>query len=399
MDIVIVAQYMRNLEQSDSGNSRFAYLANMLVDNKHAVEVVTSDFFHEGKRYFDGNKVKKNFKTTMLHEPGYPKNVCLQRFHSHKVLAKNIAQYLKTRKKPDVIYTAVPSLDVAFEVAMYCKTTNVKFIIDIQDLWPEAFRMVVNIPMISDIGFFTMTKKADFIYAAADEIIAVSQTYLERGRKVNEKVKGKVVYLGTDKDTFDTFATNVKEDVRLNCEKVKLVYVGTLGASYDLHTAFEAMRQLDEETIKIIQFIVIGDGPQRTAFEKDANDLPVVFMGMLPYCEMVSILAKCNIAINPIVAGAAQSIINKHMDYAMAGLPVINTQECPEYRNLIEEWNCGINCRCGDPESVAAAITRLVMDSSYREKMSVASHSLGETLFDRCTSYHDIVNIILREST
>ncbi len=37
----------------------------------------------------------------------------------------------------------MPSLDVAKVAAKYAKENNIRFIIDIQDLWPEAFRMVL----------------------------------------------------------------------------------------------------------------------------------------------------------------------------------------------------------------------------------------------------------------
>lgn len=394
MDIVIVAQYMRNLEQLDSGNSRFAYLADMLVSNKNDVEIITSDFFHEEKRHFNDNSIKRKYDVTLLHEPGYSKNICLQRFRSHSILSKNILKYLKKRKKPDVIYAAVPSLDVADAVAKYCKQNDVKFVVDIQDLWPEAFKMVVNIPIVSDIGFFPMKKKADHIYSAADEIVAVSQTYAERGLSVNAQAKGKIVYLGTDMERFDSFSENNIDDARIKNDRIKIVYVGTLGASYDLHTVFEAMRLFDQKTIDKIQFIIIGDGSQRTTFEKDAGDLPVVFMGMLPYCDMVAVLTKCDIAVNPIVAGSAGSIINKHADYAAAGLPVVNTQECREYRKLLESYICGINCNVESVQQVARAIEELIENPEKRKNMGANSRRMAEEKFDRAVTYRRIIKVI-----
>lgn len=55
-------------------------------------------------------------------------------------------------------------------------------------------------------------------------------------------------------------------------------------------------------------------------------------------------------------------------DYALSGLPVINTQECPEYRQLIDDYGCGINCECGNTEDVAAAIVKLVESPELRKK-------------------------------
>ena len=74
---------------------------------------------------------------------------------------------------------------------------------------------------------------------------------------------------------------------------------------------------------------------------------------------MVGLMCSWDMVINPIMHDAAQSITNKVGDYALSGLPVINTQECPEYRELVETYQCGINCRCGDAEDVAKAVEAL----------------------------------------
>ncbi len=110
---------------------------------------------------------------------------------------------------------------------------------------------------------------------------------------------------------------------------------------------------------------------------------------------MVWLMSRCDIAVCPIVKGAAQSIINKHMDYAMAGLPVVNTQECAEYRTLLDSYRCGINCNCGDPDDVCRAIKRLITDVDLRKKMGANSRRMGEELFDRQNAYGKISDIVL----
>ena len=87
-----------------------------------------------------------------------------------------------------------------------------------------------------------------------------------------------------------------------------------------------------------------------TNFKRYAKELNVdaVFYGRLSYEKMCGEISECDVAVNPIVHGAAQSIINKHADYAAAGIPIINTQEAMEYRNLIDDYRCGINCECGN---------------------------------------------------
>ena len=95
MDIVIVSQYLRDIENFEENNSRFVYLAKLLCrDTNNHVELITSDFNHAEKIRFNSIGEFESVKITALHESGYPKNVCLNRFVSHKELAKNLCAYL-----------------------------------------------------------------------------------------------------------------------------------------------------------------------------------------------------------------------------------------------------------------------------------------------------------------
>ena len=391
MDIVIISQYLRNIEDFSNNNSRFVYLAKMLEEN-HDVEIITSDCMHAPKTHSDKVGFLGNVKVTALHEPGYPKNVCLGRFYSHKQLAKNISEYLSGRKCPDICYCAIPSLDVAYSVAKYCKKKDIRFIIDIQDLWPEAFKMVFRIPVLSDVIFAPMKIKANKIYALADEIVAVSQTYADRAMSVNKKCKSAtVVFLGTEKDTFDSYACAAASKY----DGITVGYVGSMSESYDLISVIDAIAQIKHDTP--IKLLAMGEGAGRKAFMDRANQkkIDAEFTGKLSYPQMVERLMTCDIAVNPIRKGSAGSIINKVGDYAMAGLPVVNTQECLEYRELLESYQAGINCACENSQEMAEALTRLISDSMLRELMANNSRRLGSECFDRKHAYRSIVEKIL----
>ena len=120
------------------------------------------------------------------------------------------------------------------------------------------------------------------------------------------------------------------------------------------------------------------------------------FMGFLEYGEMMATLMKCDVAVNPIVGKSVSSIINKVSDYAMAGVPVVNTQNSEEYRNLIDEYKCGINCRNDDVNDIANAIRRLYNDEELRKDMGKNSQKLGVERFDRSKTYPEIFEIIER---
>lgn len=401
MDIVIIADFCGKLDRS--GNGRFVYLADLLY-KEHDVEIITSDFIHGSKTYFESKPQGYPYQITMLHESGYPKNVCLRRFYSHFIWGKNVKKYLVKRKKPDVIYCAVPTLQASYEAAKYCEKNNVRFIIDIQDLWPEAFQMVFRVPVLSNMIFAPFKWLADGIYKRADEIVAVSHTYVERALSVNKyNAVGHTVYLGTRLETFDA---NIQENLRTIFTEVNLTektkdeiwlgYCGSLGDSYDINCVICALKELKNRTITPPKFIVMGDGYKRQQFEDFAkeNDVDSVFTGRLPYEKMCALLRMCDITVNPIVGSSAASIINKHGDYAASGRPVINTQESQEYRNLIDTYHMGLNCDNGNSGDMADKLEILLKDKALCLEMGRNARCCAEECFDRKNSYNKIIELI-----
>lgn len=397
MDIVIVSQYLRNIENFENNNSRFVYLAKLLkkVEGNN-IEVITSDFNHARKKKFNKVGELEGVKVTACNEPGYPKNICLKRFYSHIKLSKRIKKYLEKRKKPDIIYCAIPSLSVGKVVAQYAKKNNIRFIIDVQDLWPEAFKMVFNLPMISDLLFYSMKKEADYIYSRADNIVAVSETYCNRALKANKKINtGLSIFLGTDLKYFDECKEKYKVDFNDNI--IRIAYIGTLGHSYDILLIMKAIKILNNKGIKNIKFIIMGDGHLKNDLEIFAkkNNIECEFTGRLEYEKMVGLLCSCDIAVNPIKKGAAQSIINKVGDYAAAGLPVINTQNNMEYRELLEKYEIGFNCENNDVKDIAQKMEKLINNKELREKMGRNNRVLAEEKFDRRKTYKEICKLVV----
>ncbi len=107
MDIVIIAEFCGDFSQTDNG--RFLFLANMLSKDND-VEIITSSFFHATKKHRIKVQKEWDFDVTFIDEPGYTQNVSIKRIISHRIWGKKLLRYLKSRRKPDVIYCAVPSL-------------------------------------------------------------------------------------------------------------------------------------------------------------------------------------------------------------------------------------------------------------------------------------------------
>ena len=397
-DILIIAHF--TVTPDEAGNDRFVYLAELLCQRGCHVEMVTTAFSHLHKAQRNVTEAQiaaLPYQLTLLAEHGYEKNVSLGRLASHREFGRNLRRYLAMRRTPDLLYCGVPTPDSAKEAAAYARKHGIPFVIDVQDIWPDAFSLVFPIPILGDILFSPLRIQANRIYKAADRVVAVSRTYANRALQVNRKCTNPTVtYLGTDLAAFDRYAEQNRVAPHENV--LWIGYVGTLGVSYDIRTVIDALAICRSQGVNDLHVCIMGDGPQRPAFEQYAREKQVdaEFTGLLPYPQMAGMLSACDIAVNPIVPGAAQSIINKVCDYAAAGLPVVNTQECPEYRQLVEEYRCGINCRCGSASDVADAILRLRADKALRTDAGRNARCMAERLFDRKSTYPEIVDMLLQ---
>lgn len=395
MRITIVANFPGLMDGSYT--DRIVYLAKLMHDHGYEVELIASDFCHENKKVREATVSNMYpFKVTLLHEEPYSKNVSLQRLKSHYAWGKRVGDYLLNIEKPDVIYCAIPSLTASRAVARYCKNNHVKFVVDLQDLWPEAFAMAMPSKIIQYV-FLPMKWYADQSYKAADLAVAVSETYVKRILSVNPNLTyGLSVYLGNDGKEFDLGREGYLLE-RTDDEYV-LGYVGNMSTSYDIPCVLDALAKIkkDGRVSKPIRFVLIGGGVDEEKFKDYARKTysNTSFLGRKSYKEMAGLLCGCDMVVNPIVKESVASIINKVGDYALSGKPVVNTQESNEYCHLINDYKCGINCECGNSDSVAKAIENLCLDDDTRELMGQNSLGLAKDKFDRRYTYPLIIDAI-----
>lgn len=382
-----------NFSEMPSGlsNDRFNNIANMLNSDDYDIELITSSFSHVQKNQKENNSnFFGKYKFTTLHEPSYSKNISLKRLYSHHVFAENLYEYLSNTDKPDIIYCAIPSIDVGNAIRKYCNKNKVKYIVDIQDIWPDAFELIIKNELLSKILFYGMNKRINNVYKNASAIIAVSKTYLNRAIKYNSKALQKVIYLGTDLNAFDSYNS---DEIIKKPNEILIVYIGTLGHSYNIKGMIDILDKIDNKNIK---FKILGNGPLMKEFIEYSKSKKVdcEFLGRVPYKDMAAYIKKCDIAVNCINKGSAGSVINKICDYAAAGLPVINTQDNLEYISLVYDYNIGINCDLENEEDSVEKIKVLIENKVLRQIMGYNNRKMAEKLFDRSKTYEPIREII-----
>lgn len=80
------------------------------------------------------------------------------------------------------------------------------------------------------------------------------------------------------------------------------------------------------------------------------------------------------------------------------GLPVISTQECEEYRKLVDDYQIGCNVESDDIEEIAYRIEFLYKNSEFRKSLGRNNRILAEEKFDRRVTYKEIVQLIDKET-
>lgn len=390
-DIILIANYWHFEEEKSS--SRYRSFADILCE-KYDLEIITSTFCHLNKKQREIKRLNIEalpYKMKLCYEKGYKKNIGIKRILSYTEFGKNVYKYLKTRKIPDAIIVSVPSLAVADYASRFAKKNKIPLIIDIQDLWPEAFKMAFNIPIISDILFAPMMRQANNIYSRADVIMAVSDTYVKRGKLVNNSADGLSIYIGTDSSLVEEKTKGI--EVKKDADKFVIGYVGALGHSYDIKEVIDAIKLLNDKGYNNIKFKIMGDGVCLTEFKDYAlkRKVDCEFLGMLEYGLMMKTLMMCDIAVNPIVGKSVSSIINKVSDYAAAGIPVINTQNNKEYRELLEQYEAGTNVENGNTEELANAILQYYQNDEYKKIVGKNEKKMFDEMFDRRKMYPKLI--------
>lgn len=379
--------------------NRFQYLSNMLHNEKFDVILFTSDFSHGKKKHVLNDIVNKYpYRVSLIHEPGYKKNVSMKRVLSHKKFSMNLKRELKKMNRPDLIYAAYPTMSSVYLVGKYAKKNKIPFFIDVQDTWPESISSAINTDrLVVKMLMWPFTKFANKIYKLADVAFGVSETYAQRANVKGTKCKEFIpVYIGAELDKFDNVYIE-EDEIEKRQGDIWVTYIGTLSHSYDIDTAVKAFATLKE--YKNLKLLVLGSGPDEDRLINLAKDLGVFglnifYYGYIQYEQMVSILKKSDIALNALTAGSKGTITNKLGDYISAGLPILNSCQEKEVIDLVNSKVLGINYTPGDVNSLTNAVLNMVNDVEAMEMYSKNSRLLAEKYFDRKESYKIIVDKI-----
>ena len=182
--VLIIAPYYSPLDSPIT--NRTNQISQFLYDAGYDVELITTNFNHANKQFASENNSRK-YKLTMLPVVSYKTNISVRRIFSIISFKIRLKKHLISKDKVDVVYCFVPPHSIAKVAKKYSIKHGSKFVIDVRDLWPEAFRMIIKSKLIHKLLFWNSFNSANKVYQSADLVISVSESYIKRVLSVLKK--------------------------------------------------------------------------------------------------------------------------------------------------------------------------------------------------------------------
>lgn len=179
-------------------------------------------------------------------------------------------------------------------------------------------------------------------------------------------------YLGADASVF--VPTPLPDDAR----PLRVLFYGTFLPLHGTSTVLQAAALLKDRDD--IEFVLLGDGPERAAslaYARDAGLVHVRFMDWVPYRSLGAIVAGAHICLGVFGTSAkAQRVIpNKVYQAAATGRPIV-TADTPAVREVFVHGETAWLCRAGDPAALAVAVDTLAGDPQLRQRLASGAAAL-----------------------
>ena len=355
---------------------RTGIIANLISSKtNHNITWWTSDFNHFEKSHIYGRdmkiKIADNYNLVVLHGRGYKRNISIDRIIDHKEIAIKFKSAALEAEKPDIIVAAFPTLGLCEECIILGKKWNIPVLIDYRDMWPEVFLEIVpkflkpifRIPLMA---LFYRTKK---LFGNASGLIGITEEFLKLGldkikRKVNQyDAVFPLAYLQNQFSESDLVEANTYWNTFLpRTNKLRIIFIGTLGYQFDLETIVKALEILNSKGINNFEVILCGSGDKERYLKDASLKFSNLYLpGYITAAKIKSLLLTADIGLCPYNVNQAflSSIPGKAIEYMSAGLPILTTLEDGELGKISKNFNFGYFYSERDGESLAKAIENL----------------------------------------
>jgi len=387
--------------QPDARRMRTWMLAEALAARGHDVTWWASTHSHQHKTlFFDEDRdveIAPRFRLKLLHAGSYRSNKSIQRLRHHSRLAAKFLRLAPSQPVPDVIVSAFPTIELAFEAVEFAKSRGIPVVVDIRDPWPDSFVEHVPKPFRSAarVALRSLEHKTKASFAHADSLVACSQGFLDWGLQKSgraSRAADRVFYIGSAPLAVKPTGASrqIDELAERLAGKVVFCFVGSFGHVYRLRLVCEAAAILEKKGLRDAHFVLAGDGEQYPEVAEAAQSLGnLTATGWLGASDADRLMSISQVGLAPI-RQMPGCVPNKIFEYSAAGLPILSSLE-GETAKILARHRAGLTYAPEDRDGFLSLVTRLTTDERLRREMAQNSALMFETEFRAARIYDEYV--------
>lgn len=319
--IILISQTESHITKR---GKRHPNLADFLALEGYDLEYYSSSFYHAEKIQFSAEQIKNankeiGYRLNIIRSIAYYKNVGIRRILSN--LQFSIKVYKKLKKKDlDNTIIILPSrpVEIIYFIAKLKRRKNIKVLLDIRDVWPDAFNIqnrFLKKGFEMYCNFFLKDSLSSF-----DNYIYTCPKFVEWLERFVPKAKAEFIPLGYDINRFKNVNLKINSS---GFNQINFVYIGLLQYQIEVLPFVKAIA--NDNRFSLTLYGDDGEGAKYAELvqyiekEKVTN---VYLKGKLPQEKVGVVLNDFDIGLMPMKAKFA--FPNKVFDYIALCLPIFS---------------------------------------------------------------------------
>lgn len=365
---------------------RCGMLAGRLAQAGHTVTWWHSTVHHQKRvqRYPVTTTVgiSERYRIVFLHAPLYTKTVGLRRIVNQALTARAFRRHAAAAEPPDVIVCCLPPLELCREAVRYGARRGIPVIIDVQDLWPDAFLSFVPVwaqPLWKRMltPWFRAVReacsRATAITGTTDSFVDWALGYAGRDRNSLDRAFPLAYQAETpEKAAIDTAEKRWRERGLFGTGNAFVTcFFGLFGRHYEIELVIEAVRRLHAGGRDIF-LALCGTGEKLGEYKRLAAGCDFILLpGWVGEADIRTLLRRSAAGLCPYRSSATlvKNIPNKPIEYFSAGLPVVSSLR-GELERLLAAHVCGMTYAPGDLDGLMRILADLYDNPEKRKRLA-----------------------------
>ena len=385
MNILLINNYYP--PEIGAASHLYYYLAKKLINRGHNVYVLTGipryniekkiylSYKNQNRKKIIIENSSEGVKVLRVKLPYVERRQLLRRGLEHFEIAFKLFFYSKKSllSNPiDVSLVYSPPLTLYWTASRIRKMLGTPFVLNVQDLFPQAAidLGVIKNPLL--IRFFKQLEKK--AYKESDLITVHSENnkkYIEKIADKPEKVLVVENWIDEDEIKPGNKGNEFAKKYGL-VDKFVVSFAGTLGFSQDMEVIVRAANLL--KNMKDIMFIIVGDGVRLEETKRLIKELQlknILLIPPVPREKYPLVLNSSDLSLATLTKDVKTPVVpSKILSIMSAGIPVIASMNLEgDAPKLIENANAGYVVPPGDFRSLAEKIMILYKNPELRKAL------------------------------